>query len=215
MMRRGLIAVLALMPSVALGATFSVPLPEFVGTVSFSPLELRTAHFDFGQRFSSIEGLAIEVESRATAHVYQTCFTSREPACGERVVQLPIFRAVLQEEVVLSLFWTDPFTTGDDPGVLEAEGTVLAPFHEVAFSPPSGFHFLLDGRGSLYLSARYSPPTVGGMFIRDLTVPSAEVLSARLILDATPIPEPATGLLIGLGLAGLAVTRVPSASSRA
>src|SRR5437867_319236 len=70
-----LIAALCLFPCAAFGVTFSAPLPDLVGPVRFSVFDGGAASFDFGQQFSHIENVWIEIEARVSAQQFDVCGT--------------------------------------------------------------------------------------------------------------------------------------------
>lgn len=201
-----LIAALSFLPGTALGVSFSVPLPDLVGAVDFLPSTGgREASFDFGQQFSSIENVWIEVEAHVFAREFDVCGTIFNPQPCVHEVQLLGFFAQLDTEG-FPRFSTIPsggLSFGDFRD-LEGSGTDSAPFNDQFVS--SDFQFLLDGEGSLTLgwnSALGNPDRI----IQNVIEPSGEIFNARLIIEATPIPEPSAALLVACGLLVLAVAR--------
>ena len=81
---------------------------------------------------------------------------------------------------------------------------IVAPFNDELV--PTGFDYLLDGEGQVNLgwNAIFALPET---IIMNVTNPSAEIFSARLIIEATPIPEPSTALLVATGLLMLSKRR--------
>lgn len=198
-----LVALLTLSPGTALGLSFSVPLPDLVGSVGY-PAAIETS-FDFGQQFSSIENVWIEVEAQVSALQLDICGTVFNPQpCAHQIFLLGFFAQLHTEG--FPQFSTIPSggLSFGDLRDLEGSGTDSAPFNDQFVN--SDFQFLLDGKGSLTLFWN----DVSGdpdLIIRNVIPPSGEILNARLIIEATPVPEPSTALLVTAGLVALTVAR--------
>jgi hypothetical protein len=196
-----LISVL-LVPGVAMSTTFSVPLEDLIGPVDFIPSTGgREAHFDFGQEFASIQDVWIEVEATVRAREFDVCGTVFDPQPCVHEVQLLGFLANIDKEDSPSLggVFSDGLSYSDDLHALEGSGTSMARFNNTVV----GWDFLLDGQGSLTLfwnSALGNPDRI----ILNVVEPSGEILHARLIVEASPVPEPSTLLLVAAGFAALA-----------
>lgn len=196
-----LVAVISLLPTAALAASFSAPLPDLVGTVDFPTSEAKEAAFDFGQQFSEIESVSIEIGAHVFAREFDYCGTGSNPQPCVHEVQLLGFFASMDTEDSPShgLVFTEELSFSDDFNALEGSGTDVEPFR----NSQVGWDFLLDGEGSLRF-AWNGTFWLPGVIIENLTEPSGEIFSARLILEGTAVPEPSTALLIAAGLAVLA-----------
>lgn len=197
---------LIVLPGFAQGESFSVPLPELVGVIDFLPATAgRTASFDFGQHFSAIEIVQIEIEAHVFAREFDVCGTAFNPQpCVHKIQLLGLFaRLDTEGHPVFSGQGSGGLSFGAF-GDLESSGVDTASFGDQFIH--SGFNNLFDGQGSLILfwnTALGNPDRM----IRNLIEPSGEILSARLIVTGTPIPEPSTATLVGLGLLVLATIR--------
>lgn len=200
-----LAAALCFLPSIAFGTTFSVPLPGLLGAVDFTPSSGgKDAIFDFDQQFSEIENVWIEVEAHVFAREFDVCGTTFDPQSCVHEVQLLGFFARLDKEdsAALGTVFSDGLSFSDDFRALEGSGVDVAPFNNSLV----GWDFLLDGEGKLLLfwnRALGNPDRI----IQNVIEPSGEIVSARLIIEGTPIPEPSSALLIAVGLLVLANTR--------
>lgn len=198
-----LLAALAL-PGPALGESFSLPLPDLVGEVDFPTSGPgKEAHFDFGRRFSEIHDVWIEVEAHVFAGEFDVCGTTFNPQPCVHEVQLLGFFATLDEEEYAApgTVFSDGLSFGDFRA-LEGSGVDVAVFNNQLV----GWDFLLDGEGTLTLFWN----TVLGdpdRIIMNPVEPSGEILDARIIVEATPVPEPSRGILGTAGLLALAGIR--------
>jgi hypothetical protein len=188
-----LVAALSLLPSTAVGDCFSVPLPDLVGVVDFIPSTGgEEATFDFGQQFSEIQNVWIEVEAQVFAQEYDVCGTLLDPqSCVHQVHLLGFFARMDKEDSpALGTVWSDGLSFSDGSSPFEGYGVDVARFN----NPLVGWDFLLDGEGSLtlYWNRELGNPD---RIIINVIEPSGEIFDARLIIEGTPIPEPATVLL--------------------
>ena len=204
-MRRILLVVaLSFLPGPAVGTSFSVPLPDLVGVVDFLPsFGGREASFDFGQQFSEIQNVWIEVEAQVFAQEWDRCGTIFDPQPCVHEFQLLGFLSIMDDEdsPTIGFVFSDGLSFGDF-GAPEGSGVDVVPFN----NPLVGWDFLLDGEGSLTLfwnTAFHFPDDI----ILNRIDPSGEIFNARLIVEGTPIPEPSTFLLLAAGLLVLTGTR--------
>ena len=196
-----LVALLALLPSTALGVSFSVPLPDLVGSVGY-PAAIE-ANFDFGQQFSQIENVWIEIEAKVFAGQFDVCGTVSNPQpCVHEVILLGFFARLDKEDTpALGTVFSEGLSYSDDRHALEGSGVDTG-----AFNARLGFDFLLDGRGSLTLfwnDISGDPDRI----IENVILPSGEIFNARLAVEGSPVPEPSTALLFASGLVLLRTVR--------
>lgn len=196
------------LPSAALGMTFSVPLEALVGPIDFPASSGgRTAHFDFGQQFSEIESVSIELEARVRAQEYDVCASPFDPQSCVHEIHLLGFWAIMddQENEVPGTIFTHPGLSFPVVGIdgREAYGTDIRRFS----NPLVGWDFLLDGESNLtlYWNRELGDPD---RFIRNVVEPTGEILSARLVINGAAIPEPSTACLVALGLLVLSRPRI-------
>lgn len=198
---------LTLVPNTAIGLSFSAPLTALVGVVDFSTSNGKNVSFDFGQRFSAIQSVSIEIEAQVFAREFNVCGTTFNPQPCVHTVQLRGFLAIMDENSPEPGFvWSDGLSFGEFDA-LEGSGVDVAHFN----NPLVGWDFLLSGSGSLTLfwnRALGNPDR----FIQNVIEPSGEIFGARLIVEGTPIPEPSTTLLLATGLLTLAVLKERSIS---
>jgi hypothetical protein len=196
-----LVAFLSFLPGTGFAASFSAPLPDLVGVVDFTLTTGKEASFDFGQPFSSIQNVWIEVEAQVFAHEFDVCGTVFDPQPCEHVIQLLGFVSLMdiEDSPVLGIVFSGGLSFSDDLEVLEASGTAISEFTNTSV----GWDFLLDGQGSLTL---FWNGTLGDpdRMILNVIEPSGEIFNARLIVEGTPVPEPSTFMMLAAGLAAMA-----------
>lgn len=199
-----LLFTLSVIPAGSPAMTFAVDLPDLVGPFPSRYEAGPEASFDFGQGFIAVHGAWIEVEAHVTAEQFDVCGTFFDPQPCVHVVQLLGFYSRMDKEgsPIPGTVFSDGLTFSDDFRALEASGTATAPFN----NPLVGWDFLLDGQGSLtvFWNDLLGDPD---RIIMNVVEPTGEILGARLILDATPVPEPSTGTLILLGITMVASLR--------
>lgn len=190
------------LPGTAVGASFSVPLPGLVGVVDFSTLEGKAASFNFGQQFSEITNVSIEIEAQVFAREFDVCGTTFDPQpCVHEIELLGFFSFMDENSPEPGFVWSDGLSFGDFRA-LEGSGVDVAAFNNTLV----GWDFLHDGEGSLTLFwnvALGDPDRI----ITNVIEPSGEIFSARLIIEGTPIPEPSTALLFAAALLTVAGIR--------
>lgn len=200
-----------LTPAYSSASTFSAPLSALVGPIDFLPGRgNQEANFDFGQEFAEIESVSIEIEAHVIARELDVCGTVFNPQpCTHEVQLLGLFAIMNTEDSpTLETVFSDALAYSDDYRDLEGSGIAVESFNNLTV----GWDFLLDGQGSLTLfwSRLLGNPD---RIIQNVVEPSGEIFSARLIVEATPIPEPSATVLIGLGLLGLSAQRRSEESS--
>ncbi len=199
------LVILTWIPSAAGAVTFSTPLTDLVGPVDFFPSTGgREAQFDFEQQFAEIQNVWIEVDAMVRARSFDVCGLAFDPQPCVRVIQLLGFAATMDKEDSpnLGLVFSDGLSFSDDIHALEGSGLSIAIFNNTLV----GWDFLLDGEGSLTL---FWNRLLGNpdRIIQNVIEPSGEIFGARLIVEAVPIPEPSTCLLLAAGLLALGVSR--------
>jgi len=192
--------------------TVSVPLKDLVGEVGFMPATGgQVVAFDAHQQFSAIESVSIEIEAHVKAREFDVCGTAFDPQPCVHEIQLLGFFARLDKEgsPILGTISSEGLTFSEDFRALEGYGIDSALFRNTRI----GWDFLLDGRGAVTVfwnSALGNPDRI----ILNYKDPSGVIISARLIIEGTPIPEPSTGLLLAVGFAGLGWRRREPERSR-
>ena len=126
-----LLVALAYSPSLAAGGTiYSIPLPDLVGP-DFLPFQGgREATFDFGQQFSEIERVSIEIEAHVYSREFDTCGTIFDPQPCTHVVQPVGFFSIMDDEdsPILGTIFSGSLQFDFKPPFLEGFGTDAAPF---------------------------------------------------------------------------------------
>ena len=200
------ILVLMLFPGTAVGESFSLPIPGLVGEIDFPRGQGKEVGFDFGQQFSEITSVSIEISAHVFALEFDVCGTLFEPAPCVHKAQLLGLRAQLDDglDVLAGFAWSDGLSFYDGSSTLEGVGTDVGSFF--LFNPSLGWDFLLSGKGdiSLFWDSTFGNPD---RIIIIVTEPSGEIFSARLIIEATPVPEPSTALLQAVALLTVAGIR--------
>lgn len=187
------------LPGTAVGASFSVPLPGLVGEIDFPRSSGKEVSFDFGQQFSHIESVWIEIEAHVFASEFDFCGTLFEPAPCVHEAELLGLWAQLDNgvDVLAGFAFSDGLSFYDGSSPLEGTGTDVALFH--LFNPILGWDFLLGGNGdfNLFWNTSFGDPD---RIILNRVEPTGEIFSARLIIEGTPVPEPSTALLLTAAL---------------
>jgi hypothetical protein len=193
-----LATVLSFFPRVALGMCLSVPLPDLTGEVDFLPSTGgREASFDVGLGFSEIQTVWVVVEAQVFAKEFDVCGTVFDPqSCVHEIQLLGLFAIMdIEDSPSLITVFSDGLSFSDDFRALEGSGVDVAPFNNTLV----GWDFLLDGQSSLTLfwnGALGNPDRIFGNVIQ----PSGEIFNARLIIEGTPVPEPAASLMSADGI---------------
>jgi hypothetical protein len=184
---------LIFLPRAARDVCVSVSLPDLVGEVDFFPSSgNREASFDVGLGFSEIQNVWIVVEAEVFAQEYDYCGTLFDPKPCVHVFNHVGFFAIMDKEDSPNLgsvfSWGLSFS--DDENALEGYGVDVAVFNNQLV----GWDFLLDGQGSLKLYW-HAPAFLSHVIIHSVIDPSGEIFNARLIIEGTPVPEPAASLM--------------------
>ncbi len=201
-----LLACVLLFASPSISAPFVLELPELIGTWGdrldpTATLNL-PASFDFGREFQSIESVALELDATVFAHEYDFCgFTFDPQPCTPRTQQWGFF-SVLDDEGTSPLTAFAGVSIGD-PYAPVVTGTGRGNFDNYPFH--SSFEFLLDGKGDL--SVGWNRILFFDSIVDTHLFPSTEITGARLIIEATPVPEPATFELAAVGIFLVAAAR--------
>ncbi len=195
----------SLFPDASRAATFSIPLPGFVGVADFGsslPLE---ASFDFGQRFVEIERVSIELKAHVFARKYDHCFAANPRLSCIHRESLPGFDAQIDDgdERRLGVLYAGVRFLGE-PGATEFKGIGVGVFRASYFFDSNQ---ILDGAGRIRLwTEGLLLPAIGNVL--NYEAPRGKIYRARLQIEGTPIPEPTTATLIMAGLAVLSGTRL-------
>lgn len=202
--RRAALAALAMITAAAMPAAaipFRAAIAQLVGPMELPQLRVG---FDFGQEFSQIESVSLELVASVTAFEYDYCGTVFSPqACEHRTVQSSVF-AILNDDPFPFFFLTG---VGEN-GFTETPSLQRGTFHGPRFTtlPSDPFAFLGSGKGSFEIHWNSL-----GFFPEDIVVNAVRstgtIFEAYIVFDATPIPEPSTSVLTALGLVLLASTR--------
>jgi len=181
-----------LMAGSASAARFETSLDELIGPVGFPFGDAVFVDFDFEQTFASVEGLQLQITASVTAEEFDLCETPDRQSCQHKTQLLGFIGNINTEDRPLNRFvFTRGLSVGDFTD-LQGTGTDVEDFISTV-----GFDFLLDGEGTLQLG--WNQRAVPDGFLFDHIDPTGTIQDARLIIDAVPIPEPSTGLLIGFG----------------
>jgi hypothetical protein len=194
-----LIALLIVLPGASFATSFSAPLPDLVGPINFVT---GAAHppttFDVGQQFIAIESVSIEIEAHLVAAQYDFCglFSNPQP-CIDGVALLGVVTIMDEEDRSFPGSIFTAVSVPAPPGTIEVTGTGSSEFGWVA--NPFGWEILFDGQGTLTMfpDQVLFPP---GAIIQNFQPASGEIVSARVIIEGTPVPEPSTALLMMFGL---------------
>ena len=179
-----LIFALGLAPSAA-ADIFETPIPTLVGTLRADEPP-PTHEFDFGVEFDQVLAVWLEIEATGTPWEWDFCGSLGNPQpCEHVVVSLGLVPRLDEEEFPI-------------PGFFDAEE--LGPFNTVPmidrgefcgepFRCPAGvpWDFLLDGDGGFRVFVN-GPLFLPEDIVKDFVLPLHEIVSARLIVDATPLP---------------------------
>ena len=151
-----------------------IPLEELLGPFpGSSPCCAVTVDFDFGERFSEVNAVWLEVEATVTPETFMSCGTIFDPLpCTEVTRWIGFFAVMDAPEIIYTVLegYSD---------VVHRDVNIFGPeHHSVAF--------LKQGRGSLVFwwnRIHGFPENV----IRDRVAPTAEITDAWLIIDAVPL----------------------------
>ncbi len=182
-------------------APFVLELPELVRPIG-DPLDRSAtlaipAHFDFGQPFLSVDAVFLEVEATLYAGEYDFCGFIFDPQPCTHVLELLGLFARLDNEGGSPFSIVTALSYSDELHVPSASGTARSAFD---YSLHGSFDFLLDGEGELTLHWN-RVFTFPDRIIMDFHAPYGEIHGARLILEATPIPEPSVSSMTAIALA--------------
>jgi len=202
-----LLGILSLFPGASFATSFHAPLPDLVGPIDFATgLPSAPTAFDFGQEFSEIESVSIEIEAHLVAAQYDFCGLLGNPQPCVHVINIRgVIIEIDREDGPDSGALVTPVSISADPGTVEVTGTGISAFTGLLEPIPFGWDILLDGQGSLTMSAN-SVVVPASAIIENFQQASGEILGARLVIEATAIPEPSTALLLMGGMALLSVT---------
>lgn len=201
----GLATAFAARPGLAL--PFRAAIPQLVGPIAFPQLRVP---FDFGQEFTHVESVSLEIVAATTPFEYDYCGTTFYPQpCVHRMNQEG-FLAILDDPRPGAAFYLTEVGLG---AFTETPSLQSGTFFSCC---RNDFSFLRPGTGSFEIHWNAT-----GFFPEDLinitAFPTGTIYEAYIVFDATPIPEPSTALLAAFGLALLARAkwrRRPSPSAR-
>jgi hypothetical protein len=171
------VAVSVLIQTSALAITVQIPLPSLVGDILGYP-NGRTQAFDLGMSFQSIQDVRLETTGIFTPGVDRDPF---DPFSGKLIVWNVQIEVCMEPPQGL---WT-VYVGGYDGSYTDNQ----------SFQQRSGatWDFLLDGKAEIIAQLTgYYPP-------QPVTLPTASISTAYLIVEGTPVPEPCTLMLLGLG----------------
>lgn len=179
-------------PAVAL--PFRAPISQLVGTIALPKIQVP---FDFGQEFSHVESVALELLVSVTPFEFDRCGSVFEPQ--------PCVHEISRGGILVGLD-DDPypgliFTAVGDGTITELPSLQVGRF-ESRFAT-FNFDTFRDGKGLLdvYWNA---PVVLPEDLILNVVSPTGTIFEAYIVFDAVPIPEPSTALLLASGLGVLA-----------
>jgi hypothetical protein len=186
---------LAALTASATALPFRLALDDLVGPISFPQLRVE---FDFGQSFSHIESLALEITAATTPVEWDDCGLFIRPRpCEHQSFQNGVF-AVLNDYpgVILAAVGNGSFTV--------LPSTQMGLF-ERRFLPFT-FDFLRTGAGSFQIHWNH-PVFLPDQDIRNFVPQTGTIYAAALVIDAIPIPEPSTITSLAAALLALGAAR--------
>ncbi len=167
----------------ASGEFFQSDLPDLLGPNQFQGLMSQPAAYDFGQEFSAVEEVFIEVEATTTPTEYDECGTATEPQPCEHVVEWTGFGASLDLLESGQLIITESTLTGfnaRDPHTATARFRIRDE-HDLSF--------MFDGTGEILFGWNY-PIGDPDLIVTNVVQPTALLTRAQLIVEGSPVPEP-------------------------
>ena len=168
-----------------------------MGTIALPEIQVP---FDFGQEFSHVESVALELFVSATPVEFDRCGSVFEPQpCVHEVTQGGML-AILNDDTSLGVIYTVVGQGALSETPLLHSGMFDAPF--VAFD----LDFLRSGKGSLDVHWN-APIFLPEDLILNVVSPTGTIFEAFIVFDAVPIPEPSTAFLLASGLAVIAQRR--------
>ena len=169
------VAVSVLIQTSALAITVPIPLPSIVGDILGYP-NGRTQAFDLGMSFQSIQDVRLETTGVLTPGV------AWDPTNGNLFVWDVQIEVCMEPPQGLWSLFVGPYDGSytDNQSFRQWSGAT--------------WDFLLDGKAEI--TAQLS---TGYGFFQPVTRPTASISTAYLIVEGTPVPEPCTLMLLGLG----------------
>jgi hypothetical protein len=199
------------LPAVVRGETFSIDLHPTSATGTFG--QFLSAPFDFGTAFSQIQSLKVEFvmpdgyEGGGYTTGNSTVFRLLKVAVhGSPVPSIPPASAVdLSGTTLTDSFFRVPTGTAiaEPIGVLTISDGIGGPVASVAGWPD----FVQSGHGWVSFIDEITGVPEGITLESSTSWNAPTVASARLIISATPVPEPSTIALVCLGLAVIGLRR--------
>lgn len=169
-------------------SSFSISLDELIGPIPFATGSSQRVDFDFGQPFTSIDGVSLEVQAEVTAQQFDVCGFVFDPQPCVREVHLLGFFGLIDKEgsSIPGVIISERIDVGDDRFALSAEGGGRAAFRG---GESTGWDFLLDGSGTLEVAWN---EVLGNpdRLIENPVEPAGVITDARLIIEGVRAADP-------------------------